>query len=119
MEDLGAPPPSLEEETAAPPIPKSKAAGPVPKVGGTETTHESVNYTSAAERCETCEYFDEDAMQCKKHKFDAEPEGHCDSFTLLGDAGGEEMPAGEGEEDLGLEDLDFGDTEDEEEEEVY
>jgi hypothetical protein len=110
-EELGAPPPL--EEMAPPPPKKSAAAGPIPVKGKTGVTHESVNYTSAAERCETCEYFDEDALQCKKHKFDAEPEGHCDSFELLGEgAGTDEM--GEGEEpepELGMEE--------EDEEEVY
>ena len=98
MEELGAAPASLEEEAA--PIGRSTAAGPVPKTGGTSVTHESVNYTSAAERCETCEYFDENAFMCKKHKFDAEPQGHCDSFEVMGGEGGSELPEGEGEEDM-------------------
>jgi len=114
MDELGAPPPSPEE--AMPPPAKSAQAGPVRQGGSTKTSHESVNYTSAAERCETCEYFDEDAMQCKKHNFDAEPQGHCDSFTLLGEGGeGDTLPEDEGEEEM----LGIEDTEEEDLEEAY
>jgi hypothetical protein len=110
-EELGAPPPL--EEPLAPPVKKSAAAGPVPIKGKTGVTHESVHYTSAAERCETCEYFDEDSMQCKKHKFDAEPQGHCDDFELLGAGPG-------GEEGMPEEAVEAPEPElEEEEEEVY
>jgi hypothetical protein len=108
--ELGAPPRSLEDVAPPPPpAPKrSEATGPVKKVGATSPTHESVNYTSAAERCETCEHFNEEEMKCNKHNFEAEPEGHCDDFELLGagEGGGEavgEVPleeGGEEEEDL-------------------
>jgi hypothetical protein len=89
-EGLGAPPSSLEDAAAAPPpVKRSEGAGLLKK-GTTEKTPESVNYTSAAERCATCEHFDEEALHCNENDFDAEPEGHCDKFELLGDGGGEE-----------------------------
>jgi len=94
-EELGAPPTSLEAPPAPPTPPRSTAAGTAPKLGMTSISPESVNYTTAAERCETCEHFDEEQMYCNLNKFDAEPEGHCDKFELLGSAaggGGEEIP---------------------------
>jgi hypothetical protein len=121
-EELGAPPGSPEEETGPPaPIAKSKAAGPVAKTGEAETSHESVNYTSAGERCETCEYFSEDQFHCNKNNFDCEPQGHCDKWEVVGDASGNDAAAGEatgppaedeeGAVDLEGEDLDLGDEE--------
>jgi hypothetical protein len=109
-EELGAPA-SLEEEA---PIASSQSAGPVAKTGKTGVTHESVDYTSAAERCQTCDYFDEDAYQCKKNKFECEPEGHCRDFKVIGE-GGQPLPgaeAGEGEE--GMVDLEEEELEGEE-----
>jgi hypothetical protein len=111
-EELGAAPGSLEAPPTAPPVPRSQAAGAEKQEGKTGTSHEQVNYTSAAERCETCEYFDEDAFHCKKNNFDCEPQGHCDKFEVLGAAAG---AGGEGElpeepeeeaEELGAEELD-------------
>lgn len=116
FDDMGAAPTSLEAPPPGPPPPpkRSEAAGPVKKGGSTAASHESVNYTSAAERCETCEHFDEEGSQCNLHQFEAEPGGHCDDFELLGAGEGEtELPGGEEEPDLAIA---GGDEEDLEEE---
>lgn len=99
-EEMGPAPDSLE----APPSDPRSQAGPDKQGGATKVTHEQVHYTSAAERCETCEFFDEAAMHCKKNNFEAEPQGHCDSFKVIGDTG-DEVPE-EAEEGMGEEPMD-------------
>lgn len=61
---------------------------------------EQAGYTSSAERCHSCEYFDAEGMNCKKYNFAAEPDGHCDAWEAAG--GGAETsdtPEDEGMED--------------------
>jgi hypothetical protein len=91
-EGLGAPPTSLEAppppKGPPPPPPRSAGPGPEAKGGTTAISQESVNYTSAGERCESCEHFDEERMFCNRNKFDCEPDGHCDKFEILGSAAG-------------------------------
>jgi hypothetical protein len=75
MEDELAPPDSLDEEESG--------AGETPDgyEEPEEETGKPAGYTGPEDRCGGCEYFRAfSTPTCSKFKFDAESDGHCDSF---------------------------------------
>lgn len=79
---------------------------PVEKESNTAETMspEQAGYTSSAERCHSCEYFDAEQMNCNKYNFAAEPDGHCDGWEA---AGGTEENSESPEEPEGMEEDEF------------
>ena len=73
------------------------AAQPAPGKEAKPADRAAVHYTSAAERCQTCSHFEDEQMKCKLHSFDAEPDGHCDTWSPFSEGAEDEQP---GEEDM-------------------